>query len=72
MRERRLDNGGRVNEAIPKISAREVRSAMKRMKSRKAVGPDDIPVKAWRCLSEVGVVFLTRLFNNILEGEKMA
>ena len=70
-RERRLDDGGRVNEAIPKISTREVRSALKRMKSNKAVGPDDIPVEAWRCLGEVGVEFLTRLFNNILEGEKM-
>ena len=70
-RERKLDNGQRVNETIPKISTRKVRSAMKRMKGNKAVGPDGIPVEAWRCLGEVGVVFLTRLFNNSLEGEKM-
>ncbi|KAI5621396.1 gastrula zinc finger protein XlCGF28.1-like, partial [Silurus asotus] len=50
---------------------KEVRAAIKRMKSGKSVGPDDIPVEAWRCLGEMAVEFLTRLFNRILEGEKM-
>ena len=26
---------------------------MNRMKTGKAVGPDDIPVEAWRCLGEL-------------------
>lgn len=33
---------------------------MKMMKSRQAVGPDDIPVKE-TCLGEKGIAFLTRL-----------
>lgn len=32
---------------------------MKRMKSRKEVGPDDIPVEVWKCLAEMAVNFLT-------------
>ena len=41
------------------------------MKTGKAVGPDDIPVEAWRCLGELFINFLTRLFNKILEDERM-
>ncbi|KAL0159816.1 hypothetical protein M9458_043541, partial [Cirrhinus mrigala] len=44
---------------------------MKRMKSGKVVGPDEIPVEAWRCLGEMAVKFLTRLFDEILESESM-
>ena len=35
------------------------------------VGPDDTPVEAWRCLGEKAVEFLMRLFNTILESERM-
>jgi len=38
-----------------RISESEVKEALKRMKSRKAVGPDGIPIEVWRCLGEVGV-----------------
>ena len=54
-----------------KLCAEEVRAAMNRMKTGKAVGPDDIPVEAWRCLGELAIDFLTRLFNKILEDERM-
>ena len=30
----------------------EVKEALKWMKSRKAVGPDGIPIEVWRCLGE--------------------
>ena len=39
--------------------------ALKRMKLRKVVGPDGIPIEIWRCLGEVGVGWLTNLFNKI-------
>ena len=38
-----------------RISKFEVKEALKRMKSRKAVGPDGIPIEVWRCLGEVSV-----------------
>ena len=28
----------------------EVEIALKKMKSNKALGPDDIPIEAWKCL----------------------
>ncbi|KAL5579384.1 hypothetical protein UlMin_011826 [Ulmus minor] len=54
-----------------KVSAKEVGEALKRMKSGKAVGPNDIPIEAWKCLREVEIQWLTRLFNRILESRKM-
>ena len=62
---------GIVNQEVRWISKEEVKAAMRRLKSGKAVGPDDIPVEAWRCLGEMAVEFLTRLFNTILESERM-
>ena len=61
-----------VNQEVQQISAEEVRAAMNRMKTGKAVDPDDIPVEAWKCLGELTVDFLTRLFNKILEDERMS
>ena len=49
----------------------EVEAALRRMKKGKAVGPDDIPVEAWKCLEEIGVKSLTNLMNTILETERM-
>ena len=69
-RERRLDEAEIVNQEVQQISA-EVRTAMNRMKTGKAVGLDDIPVEAWRCLGELVIDFLTRLFNKISEDERM-
>ncbi|KAK3553836.1 hypothetical protein QTP70_012206 [Hemibagrus guttatus] len=42
------------------------------MKSGKAVGPDDIPVKVWKCLGEAAVEFLASLFNRVLENLEKA
>ena len=39
------------------INKTEVRRALKRIKSGKAVGPDDIPVEVWKCLGEVTIEF---------------
>jgi len=48
-----------------RISESKVKEALKRMKSRKAVSPDEIPIELWRCLREMGVRWLTDLFNKI-------
>ncbi|KAK3574634.1 hypothetical protein QTP86_011546 [Hemibagrus guttatus] len=41
-----------VEQKVDKIRKDEVRKALKRMNSGKAVGPDDIPVEVWKCLGE--------------------
>ncbi|KAK3521396.1 hypothetical protein QTP70_004128 [Hemibagrus guttatus] len=69
---RQRDRDGKdVQQKVDKIRKDEVRKALKRMKSGKAVGPDDIPVEVWKCLGEAAVEFLASLFNRVLESEKM-
>ena len=41
------------------------------MKKGKTVGPDELPVEVWKCMGEMEVKFLTRLFNRLLMGERM-
>ncbi|KAK3539519.1 hypothetical protein QTP70_009497 [Hemibagrus guttatus] len=70
-REKRVEGVNSVEQKVDKIRNDEVRKALKRMKSGKAVGPDDIPVEVWKCLGEAAVEFLTSLFNRVLESERM-
>ncbi|KAK3540495.1 hypothetical protein QTP70_032457 [Hemibagrus guttatus] len=51
-REKRVEEVNSVEQKVGKIRKDEVRKALKRMKSGKAVGPDDIPVEVWKCLGE--------------------
>jgi len=55
-----------------RINESEVKVALKRMKSRKAVGPDGIPIEVWRCSEEIDVRWLTNLFNKIRLSKKMS
>ncbi|KAK3556228.1 hypothetical protein QTP70_006930 [Hemibagrus guttatus] len=68
-REKRVEGVNSVEQKVDKIRKDEVRKALKRMKSGKAVGPDDIPVEVWKCLGEAAVEFLTSLFSRVLEKE---
>ncbi|KAK3547474.1 hypothetical protein QTP86_021177 [Hemibagrus guttatus] len=70
-REKRVEGVNSVEQKVDKIRKDEVRKALKRMKSGKAVGPDDIPVEVWKCLGEAAVEFLTSLFNRVLASERM-
>ncbi|KAK3548418.1 hypothetical protein QTP70_012839 [Hemibagrus guttatus] len=70
-REKRVEGVNSVEQKVDKIRKDEVRKALKRMKSGKAVGSDDIPVEVWKCLGEAAVEFLTSLFNRVLESERM-
>ncbi|KAK3549709.1 hypothetical protein QTP86_007157 [Hemibagrus guttatus] len=70
-REKRVEGVNSVEQKVDKIRKDEVRKALKRMKSGKAVGPDDIPVEVWKYLGEAAVEFLTSLFNRVLESERM-
>ena len=70
-RERRENDGERVNLEVESVSKEEVMENMQRMKNGKAVGPDDIPVEVWKCLGESALKFLTKLYNRTMESERM-
>ncbi|KAK3543151.1 hypothetical protein QTP70_011943 [Hemibagrus guttatus] len=71
-REKRVEGVNSVEQKVDKIRKDEVRKALKRMKSGKAVGPDDIPLEVWKCLGEAAVEFLASLFNRVLENLEKA
>ena len=70
-RESRTEKPEVVNEEVNCVSREEVKNALRRMKKGKAVGPDELPVDVWKCMGEMGIEFLTRLFNRLLMGERM-
>ena len=35
------------------------------------MGPDGIPIKVWRCLGDIAIVWLAKIFNNIFRSNKM-
>ena len=48
-----------------------MKDALGRMKKGKSAGPDELPVKVWKCMGKMGIKFSTRLFNRLLMGELM-
>lgn len=44
-----------MDQEVAKINKDEVRCALKRIKSGKALRPHDIPVEVWKCLGEVAI-----------------
>ena len=42
-----------------------------RMKIGKSMGLDEISIEVWKCLSDVGVRWLTNIFNKILSANKI-
>ena len=69
--EKRTDLATGTMREAARVTMEEVRNAMKKMKNGKAVGPDKLPVEAWKCLGEAAVDFLTRLFSKILQSGEM-
>ena len=61
-----------VNDEVNWFSREEVKNALRRMKKVKAVGPDELSVEVWKWMGEMGIKFLTRLFNRLLLGERMS
>ena len=70
-RDPRTEEAEVVNEEVNCVSREEVRNVLRRMKKRKAVGPDELPVEVWKCMGKMGVEVLTRFFNKLLVGERM-
>jgi hypothetical protein len=50
---------------VCRIQESKVKEALKRMKGGKAMGPDGIPIEVWKCLGDIAIVWLTKLFNYI-------
>jgi hypothetical protein len=57
---------------VRRIQESEVKEALKKMKTGKALGPNDIPIEVWRCLGDITIVWLTKLFNTIFRSNKMS
>ena len=57
---------------VRRIQEAEIGEALKRVKGGKAMGPDGIPIKVWRCLGDRAIVWLTKLFNLIFRSNKMS
>ena len=70
-REPREEEAERNDQEIEDIDVNEVKAALHKMKNGKAVGPDNIPIEAWKSLGRQGIEVLTKLFNQILSCEKM-
>ena len=70
-REPRTAEAEVVNEEVNCVSREEMKNVLRRMKKSKAVGPDELPVEVWKCMGEMGIKFLIRLFNRLLMGERM-
>ncbi|KAK3545742.1 hypothetical protein QTP70_011326 [Hemibagrus guttatus] len=64
-REKRVEGVNSVEQKVDKIRKDEVRKALKRMKSGKAVGPDDILVEVWKCLGEAAVRMMDQLSEEV-------
>jgi hypothetical protein len=56
---------------VRRIQESEVKEAFKKMKTGKALGPDDIPIEVWRYLGDIAIVWFTKLFNIIFRSNKM-
>jgi hypothetical protein len=56
---------------VRRIQESDVKEALKRMKGGKAMGPDGIPIEVWKCLGDIAIVWLTKLFNHIFQSNKM-
>ena len=52
-------------EYMRRIRKSEIEVALKKMKSKKSVGPDNIPIEVWRYLGQSGLRWLTNLFNKL-------
>jgi hypothetical protein len=48
-----------------------VKETLKKIKTGKALEPYDISIEVWRCLKDIAIVWLTKLFNIIFRSNKM-
>uniref|UniRef100_W5MVV3 Reverse transcriptase domain-containing protein n=1 Tax=Lepisosteus oculatus TaxID=7918 RepID=W5MVV3_LEPOC len=56
-----------ISGPVPTTTIAEVTTAINKLKSGKASGPDDIPAQVWKLLGTQGAAWLADLFNKITE-----
>ena len=67
-KEFRTEEAEVVNEEVNCVSREEVKNALRRIKN---VRPDELPAEVWKCMEEMEIKFLTRLFNRLLVCKQM-
>jgi hypothetical protein len=55
---------------VRRIHESKVKEILKKMKTGKALRPDDIPIEVWRCLGDITIMWLTKLFNIIFRSDE--
>jgi hypothetical protein len=63
---------GTSRRFVYRIQESKVRWTLKRIKGGKTMGRDGIPIEAWRCLGDIAMAWLTKLFNYIFLSNKMS
>jgi len=53
------------------VSEEKKKAAMRAMKKKKAVGPDEVPAEVWKILGDASIGWLKDLFNKVLVDGKM-
>ena len=56
---------------VEEVIVGEVERALRKMKSGRAVGPDDIPMEVWKLVGSKASIWLQDLFNRMLVGDSM-
>ena len=70
---RMVTGDGTPNQGMTtEVTGTEVEKALRKMKNGKSLGPDEIPVEAWKCLGREGIDRLTELMQKIWREERMS
>lgn len=67
----------KINELVPflycwKIKVKDVKDALIKMKNRKSVASDSLSIDMWKCIGNIGLKWLTKLFNKIWSSQRMS
>lgn len=54
------------------MKVKDVKDALIKMKNRKSVASDSLPIDMWKCIGNIGLKWLTKLFNKILSSQRMS
>ena len=61
-----------VHTKVANITCSEIEKSLKKMKNRKAVGPDNFPAEVWKILGAPALEYLQEVLNKIVEEKKIS